>query len=307
MTARTHALSALAGFTLLAGGCSSTPYEGQRGLVETRLDQAEEEGAAKAKLQEVRDTLEMAKAEEKRASEDQMAAQEDLEWARNELPAARTRVNEIQRDLLDSQDELARAREQMQRLDDERAELISRGVTEEQADSVVDADRNVLQLQISEYERVEAALKQRLALANLDRKTAEGYMNAANDRLAAAQERVALSGTLYQLADAQSRAIEAEALGTRRSELMERMVPAQRPIDETTTSPATTTPTGTEQEPFQQEPFQQQEQQELPDVETPQEQQEQQQLQQQQAPPPLPNWPELQPRPVEPVDPIEPQ
>jgi hypothetical protein len=305
VTARTHALSALAGFTLLAGGCSSTPYEGQRGLVETRLDQAEKEGAAKAKLQEVRDTLELAKAAEKRAGEDQMTAQKDLEWARDELPAARSRVNAVQRDLLDAQDELARAREQMKRLDDERAELIGRGVTEEQADSVVDADRNVVQLHIDELERVEAALRQRLELANLDRKTAEGYMNAANDRLAAAQARIALSGTLYQLADAQSRAIEGEALGTRRSELMERMVPTQRPVDGEAATTPEPIPTGTEQEPLQQQQ-QQQEQQELPELGTPHEPQPQQQPQQQQqiqTPPPLPTWPELQPRPAEPIEP----
>lgn len=266
MIARKHALTALAGITLLAGGCKSTPYEGQKGLVENRLDEAEDEGAAKAELQAVRDTLDMAKAEEERAAKDQMKAQDDLEWSRKELPAARSRVNALEREVLDIQDELNRAREHKSRLDAERDDMIARGLSEAQADSVVDADRNVLELRITELEREEAALNERLALANLDRKTAEGYVNAANDRLTAAQKRVALSSTLYQLADAQSRALEAEALGVRRSELMERM-------DEPTPIPATTEEKPIEEKPIEETgEFQEQQQdqiEELPAVEEP--------------------------------------
>lgn len=252
-------VAALAVPALAVCGCRSTSFEGQRDLVRMQLDKAEEAGASEGELAQVRDTVEVAQREEKRAVVDQKEARDDLEWARNELPAAQARFNELERRKIRIDDELARVEAELRALEDEQNDLIDRGLTQDQVNSIVGVRRGLAIKRQTELQTEASVINDQLELARLDRQAAETYIQAAQYRLDAAQARVALASQLYTLADQQGRRLQAEALRARSGELGEEIY--LTPMHETSTQPAgygeqgTSQPAGYPREPgFQQQP-----------------------------------------------------
>ncbi len=229
-------LGALAVSALALSGCKSTAYEGQRDLVKMQLDKAEEAGASKGELASVRDTVDMAQKAEQRAAVDQKEARDDLEWARNELPQAQSRFNEFQRRKERIDGELMRTEESLSELETEQNDLIDRGLSYDQVNTIVGMRRGLLVKRQSELQAESETIDAQLELARLDRQAAEGYIQAAEHRLNAAQARVALASQLYTLADQQGRRLQAEALRARRGELGEEifLTPTEESFDATT-------------------------------------------------------------------------
>lgn len=236
-------LGAVAVSALVFSGCKSTPYQGQRDLVEDQLDEAKDAGASKGEIQQVRETVKQAESEEKRAAKDQKEARDDLAWARNELPAAQSRANEFQRRKAQIDDELARVRDDMAAIEREQNDLTDRGLTSEQVSAIVGVRRGLLIKRQAELQTEADTVNSQLQLAQLDRQAAEQYMEAAQHRLDAAQARVTLASQLYTLADQQGRTLQAEALRARRGELGEQiyLTPSEEAFE------PTTQPTGIEQ------------------------------------------------------------
>lgn len=244
MKGRDLMLGALGASALLVAGCRSTAFEGRKGLVENQLNMAEEAGASKYDLQQVQQSVDMARDAEKRAAKDQKAAREDLEWAREEKIAAQSRLRAAERDQTRIDGELTRSQEELQDLRGQREELIAKGVTDEQADAVVSPRIGSLESMISQLEAAREVVQKRVDLATLDRDTAQEYEVAANSRMQGSEDRMQLAVALYELAEKQGRSLEAEALRIERGDLYDRLSTDAPPSEPTSVPTSTEGPAG---------------------------------------------------------------
>lgn len=222
---RIHALA----LALALAGCASSSFEGQEELVEGQLDRCEEAGADQAGKDDVRATMELARDMEARAEKDQAAGRRDLSWAREESAAAHARLASLREQQTTTRSELDRARADLAALEAEQVTLRSRGVTEEQALTLLGERRGLLERRIAMLETREETLARRVDLATLDRVTAEDYARAAENRLQASRDRIALAGALYELASRRASLLEAEALSVKRGELSGRVATEPKP------------------------------------------------------------------------------
>lgn len=226
-----------AALALTLAGCASSSFEGQEDLVEGQLDRCEEAGAPRAGRDEVRATMELAREMESRAEKDQAAARRDLAWAREESAAAHARLASLREESTTVRSELERARADLAALEQEREGLLGRGVTADQAMTLLGERRGLLERRIAMLEAREETLGRRIELATLDRVTAEDYARAAENRLQASRDRVALAGALYELASRRASLLEAEALLVRRGELSGRVATEPKPAPQPGSQP----------------------------------------------------------------------
>jgi len=228
---QTRFVQALALAAAALAGCSSSskhfPEESRD--AEHAIDHAEESGAerhARLTLESARETLANARRAEEAATRDKQAAQKQLEQARARAARADQRLELVARKKQDVEDQKKVQEIALDRMSERANELKAKGLDDAEIHRLLDTDEALARARLRCNEAELASIEKELELVSLEKKDAQLDQDAANARLATADQRLEVSRALFQRAQEQARLAELETEETKRAAAKSRITSA---------------------------------------------------------------------------------
>lgn len=208
-------------------GCSSSRhFPEERSEAEQAIDRATEAGAdkhSKLTLESARDTLAHAQQAEDEAHHDKGEARDQLHAAQARLERSTQRLELKHRALEDELDQKKVQQLALDRLGERRDELRKKGLAEDEIARLTDVETAFANLKLRSIDATLASIEKEIELLELEKKDAQLDIDAANARLATADQRLETARLLFLRAQQQAKVAEAEAVDVKRLGLKARM------------------------------------------------------------------------------------
>ena len=204
---------------VLAGCASSRHFPEESRDAEQAIDRAEDAGAdehSRIMLAQARDTLDSARRAEDDAIKDKHAARDQLHAARARLERAQQRLDIRARQKEEAGDERKAQLGAKDRIRDRQEELRRKGVAEGEIAKLTDTDATLATVRLRSIDATLASFDKEIELLELEKKDAQLDIDAANARLATADQRLQVARLLFQRAQEQAKVAEAESLDAQR-------------------------------------------------------------------------------------------